>query len=159
MNTKIILILIRTYVLPSPVLTRLNFFFVFILQVSILTLVNDRQGTYQHALINFEVLNPTWIDEDKSTWPHLATSVFKKTMKVRPWLWSSISVSLRNNVHAICLMKLLDQGTFESTVVKSSDTSMIHCLKKYDSTSAFYFHLVHASTQSLKTQTQTSKTL
>ena len=54
-------------------------------------------------------------------------------------------------------MKLLDQITFKSTVVKSSDTSMIHCLKKYDSTSAFYFHLVHVSTQSLKTQTQNRK--
>jgi hypothetical protein len=38
-------------------------------------------------------------------------------LEVWPWHWSSIMVSLRNNGHAECLIKLLDQGTLESMVV------------------------------------------
>ena len=46
----------------------------------------------------------TWNGEDKSIWPHLDARVFKKKVKLRPWTWSSIVVSLNNNVHAMCWM-------------------------------------------------------
>jgi hypothetical protein len=42
-----------------------------------------------------------WNGEDKSSWPHLEASVFKKKVKLRPWPWSNFTVSLNNRIHAM----------------------------------------------------------
>jgi len=68
------------------------------------------------------------------------------TLKVWPWHWSSIMVSLRNNGHAWCLMKLLDQGTFKSMVVTSEDVLNLTAGRSYSAGG----HNLHFSTRILK---------
>ena len=55
-------------------------------------------------------------------------------------------VSLRNNGHAWCLMKLLDQGTFKSMVVTSEDVLNLTAGRSYSAGG----HNLHFSTRILK---------
>jgi len=67
-------------------------------------------------------------------------------LKLRPWHWSSIMVSLRNNGHAKCLIKLLDQGTLKSMVVNSEDVLNLTAGRSYSAGG----HNLHFSTRILK---------
>ena len=62
-------------------------------------------------------------------------------LKVRPWHWSIIMVSLRNNGHAKCLIKLLDQGPLKSMVVNSEDVLNLSAGRSYSAGG----HILHVS--------------